>query len=48
MIQKIKPLILAALLCSACTSVGIRTIGNRPITVTIGVQPTPTPTPEIR
>jgi len=38
-----KLLILAALLCSACTSVGIRTIGNRPITVTIGVQPTPTP-----
>lgn len=35
--------ILALVACSACASVGIRTVGHQPITVIIGATPTPTP-----
>lgn len=39
-----KRLMLVALLCSGCASVGIRTIGHQPITVIVG-QPAPSPSP---
>jgi len=37
-------LAVAFLACSACSSVGIRTVGHQPITVIVG-QPAPTPDP---